>query len=531
MKALPIGIQSFEKMRKKGCLYVDKTREILQLITSGDIYFLSRPRRFGKSLLVTTMAEIFQGNKSLFEGLYIYDKYDWTTHYPVIIIDWNRVYHATAEAMESEMGIFLDRIASSYQISLTQTYASGKFEELISRVYEKTGSQVVVLVDEYDMPLLDVLNNPVELGLIRTFLQSFYKVLKGTDGFLKFVFFTGVSKFAKVSIFSGMNSPEDITMDKKYATICGYTQEELEANFEEYIHEFARESEATYNEIITSIRQWYNGYSWDGTTTVYNPFSTLLMFSKMELTNHWFSTGTPTFLINQIKKRNDVKYLLEPVQVSSDGFDNFEPDSISTKLLLFQTGYLTVKRVAKKRFGAGLTYTLGIPNEEVRQSLMNHLVSSYAECEVTDTVELRDYMLQELFDGDVSAFQRNMQAMFANIPYQLHIPCDAYYHSLLLLWLNMLGFKALGEVSTSIGRIDAVWTWEDRVVIAEVKHSEKSTLETLLQEAFDQIHDRRYYEGYAGDNRRIALLAIAVAGREIECRMEELNVYSDCKDK
>ena len=183
---------------------------------------------------------------------------------------------------------------------------------------------------------------------------------------------------------------------------------------------------------------------------------------------------------------------------------------------------MTIKSIAKSRFGQQLQYTLGIPNEEVRQSLMNHLVRSYAGCPVSDTTELRDYILQQLFDGDVSAFQRNMQAMFARIPYQLHIPCDAYYHSLLLLWLNMLGFEALGEVPTNIGRIDAVWTWKDRVVIAEIKHSEKDTLETLLKEAFDQIHDRRYYEGYTGNNRRIALLAIAVAGREIECRMEEM---------
>jgi len=522
MKTLPIGIQSFDDLRTRKCLYIDKTKDILRLITSGKIFFLSRPRRFGKSLLVSTIAELFKGNKSLFEGLYVFDKYDWTLQYPVIIIDWNRINHANAEVMESETCIFIDRLASSYGISLMQKIASGKFDELIERLYEKTGSQVVVLVDEYDMPLLDALDNPIELGLIRKFLQSFYKTLKGTDKYLKFVFLTGVSKFAKVSIFSGMNSPEDITMDKKYASICGYTQDELEENFKEYLHDFAQESQVTDNEIIDSIRHWYNGYSWDGVTTVYNPYSTLMMFRKKELTNHWFSTGTPTFLINQIKKRNDVKYLLEPVLISSDGFDNFEPDSISTSLLLFQTGYLTIKNVAKSRFGQQLQYTLGIPNEEVRKSLMQHLASSYTGCPVTDTTELRDYMLQQLFDGDVSAFQRNMQAMFARIPYQLHIPCDAYYHSLLLVWLNMLGFEVLGEIPTNIGRIDAVWTWEERVVIAEVKHSEKGSLESLLKEALEQIHDRRYYEGYAGNNRRIALLAIAVAGREIECRMEEL---------
>ena len=522
MKALPVGIQSFADLRNKNFLYVDKTEEIHRLITSGKIYFLSRPRRFGKSLLVSTLAELFSGNKSLFEGLYIYDKYDWTQQYPVITIDWSNIKHSTAEAMESEMCTFIDRIALSHQISLMHNYASSRFAELIERMYEKTGRQVVVLVDEYDMPILDALNNPTELEPIRNFLQSFYKVLKGTDAYLQFVFLTGVSKFSKVSVFSGMNSPDDITIDRQYSTICGYTQDELVRDFEEYINDFALTRQVTPNEIIESIRHWYNGYSWDGITTVYNPYSTLLLFRKKTFSNHWFSTGTTTFLIHQIKKRNDVKYLLELTQISSDGFDNFEPDKMDTKLLLFQTGYLTIKSVAQSRFGEELEYTLGIPNEEVRKSLMQHLVSSYTENSLSETSAMRDLMLQQLFDGDVSAFQRNMQAMLARIPYQLHISCDAYYHSLLLLWLNMLGFDVLGEVQTNIGRIDAVWTWEDRVVIAEIKHSEKGTLESLLQEAFEQIHDRRYYGPFACNNRRIALLAIAIAGREIECRMEEL---------
>ena len=521
MKALPVGIQSFVDLRKKDYLYVDKTREIHHLITSGKIYFLSRPRRFGKSLLVSTLEELFRGNKLLFEGLYIYDRYDWTQQYPVITIDWSNIKHSSAETMEIDMCRFLSEIAEPYQITLLSQFASSRFAELIKRLYEKSGRQVVVLLDEYDMPILDVLENPAELALIRTFLQEFYKVLKGADKYLQFVFLAGVSKFAKVSIFSGMNSPDDITLDKKYATICGYTQDELEKNFKEYIHDFAQATQVTDSEIIESIRHWYNGYSWDGITTVYNPFSTLLLFRKEEFSNHWFSTGTPTFLIDQIKKRNDVEYLLEPVKISSDGFDNFELNSISTKLLLFQTGYLTVKSVTKSQFGSKMEYTLGIPNGEVRESLMKHLVSSYTECDVSDTGDYRERMLQQLFDGDVSGFQRNMRAQFARIPYQLHIACDAYYHSLLLLWLNMLGFDVLGEVPTDIGRIDAVWKWKDRVVIAEIKHDEKDTLESLLQEAFDQIHKRRYYESFAGNNNRIALLAIAIAGREIECQIDE----------
>ena len=524
MQTLPVGIQSFADLRNRNYLYVDKTQEIHRMIASGKIYFLSRPRRFGKSLLISTLAELFAGNKSLFEGLYIYDKYDWTQQYTVITVDWSRLKHSTAQEMEDDMCTFIEKIATSHQISLKHRYASSRFGELIECLYEKTGRQVVVLIDEYDMPILDAFNNSTDSEPVRNFLQSFYKVLKGTDQYLRFVFLTGVSKFAKVSIFSGMNSPDDITMDKKYATICGYTQEELEANFEEYIHDFAGNHRVTTHELVETIRYWYNGYSWDGRQKVYNPFSILLLFRKEEFTDYWFASGTPTFLINQIKKRNDVKYLLEPAQIPSTGFDNFEPDAIDTKLLLFQTGYLTVKSVSKSEFGEQLEYTLGVPNEEVRQSLIQHLVGSYAVCSVSEAADLRRLMMQHLFNGEASAFQQNMQAMFARIPYQLHIPCDAYYHSLILLRLSMLGFDVTSEMPTNNGRIDAVWKWKDRVVIAEIKHSENGKVESLLQEAFEQIHDRRYYERFVGKNNRVALLAIAIANRQITCKMEELKL-------
>ena len=522
MQLLPVGIQSFANLRNGGYLYVDKTKEIHRLITSGRIYFLSRPRRFGKSLLVSTLEELFSGNKSLFEGLYIYDKMDWSQQYPVITIDWSVVKHSTAEEMERDTCTFLAGIAASHQITLKSEYASSRLNELIVRLYKKNGRQVVVLVDEYDMPILDALDNSKEFDSIRYFMQAFYKVLKGADKYLRFVFLTGVSKIAKVAIFSGMNSPDDITMDAQYATICGYTQDELENNFEEYINDFALAQQMKTGEIIESIRRWFNGYSWDGHTTVYNPFSTLLLFRKRVFANYWFASGTPTFLVDQIKKNNDVKFLIEPSELFSSEFDSYKPDAFETKLLLFQTGYLTVKNVTKSRFGEQMKYTLGVPNNEVRQSMMEHLVSSYAEYPVSETATKRDRMLNQLFDGDVSSFRRDLQEMFAHIPYQLHIPCESYYHSLFLVWLNMLGFEVNGEVSTDKGRIDAVWTWEERVVVTEIKYADKGSIKLLLQEAFEQIYDRRYYERYLGNNRRVALLAIAFAGKEIACRMEEI---------
>ena len=521
MQKLPIGIQSFAKLRKEGCLYIDKTEDIYRLISSGTTYFLSRPRRFGKSLLLSTLEEVFKGNKDLFEGLYIYDKIDWTQKYPVIKIDWSKIQHKTSDEMEHDMSEYLGLLASQYQISLTSEFASGRFNELIILLHEKYG-KVVILIDEYDMPILDALDKPDTLGEIRSFLQSFYKVIKGNDEHLRFVFLTGVSRFAKVSIFSGLNNLNDITMDTKFATICGYTQDELLSSFSEYITDFARSEHVSETEVMETIRRWYNGYSWDGKTSVYNPFCTLLLFDKMSFNDYWFSSGTPTFLINMIRERNDARLVLEPTQISSVGFDSFDPATMDTKLLLFQTGYLTVKNVARSRFGETLTYTLGIPNEEVHRSLMTYLVAGYASCPVSETAPMREQMLEQIFDGDAASFERSMKEMFARIPYQLHIPREAYYHSLLLLWLNLLGFDVIAELPTDKGRIDAVWTWDDRVVIAEIKYADEGDCNSLLDDALHQIKERRYYERFAGNNHRVAFLAIAFAGKDIACRMEEI---------
>ena len=523
MKPLPIGIQSFADLRKGGYLYVDKTQDIHRMITSGKTYFLSRPRRFGKSLLVSTLEAIFKGKKELFEGLYIDDKIDWEPH-PVIKIDWSKIKHDSAQEMEIDMSDYLKGLATDYQITFTREFASGKFDELIACLHEKSGKQVVILVDEYDMPILDSLKKHDIVADIRCFLQSFYKVIKANDEHLRFVFLTGVSKFAKVSVFSGLNNPNDITMDEKYVSICGYTQDELMSYFAEHIADFASSEKVSENEIVESIRRWYNGFSWDGNTFVYNPFSTLILFDKKRFSDYWFASATPTFLIDLVHERNDVKLLLESTQIQASGFDSFEPAKIDTKLLLFQTGYLTVKSVARSRFGEELVYTLDIPNREVRQALMTHFVAAFASFPVSDTAPMRNRMLEQLFDGDTAAFERSIQEMFARIPYQLHIPREAYYHSMLLLWLNLLGFEVMAEIPTDKGRIDAVWTWEERVVIAEIKYANRGACEKLLNDAFAQIKKNRYHERYGGNNRRIAFLAVAFAGKKIACRMEEFKI-------
>ncbi|MDR3188085.1 MAG: ATP-binding protein [Prevotellaceae bacterium] len=523
MQKLPIGIQSFESLRENEFLYVDKTQKIYQLVTSGRVFFLSRPRRFGKSLLVSTLGALFRGEKKLFEGLYIYDKWDWEQRFPVIRLDFGGRAHSSGEELMTSLTDFVEAQASAYHLSLVQNALPDKFMELLTKLHQSTGQQVVMLVDEYDKPITDHLSNLEVAEANRKILQAFYQVLKAADEHLRFIFLTGVSKFAKISIFSGLNNLNDVTMDDKYATICGYTQAELESCFAEHIAEMAEYHKQTREEIIAEIRRWYNGYSWDGATSVYNPFSTLLLFDKKLFIDHWFATGTPTFLVNLIKTRNDAKVLLEPVQVQSTTFDSFEYHALDTKLLSFQTGYLTVKKREKSMFDNTLVYTLGFPNEEVRMALMGHMVGSYAACPISDTFSLREHMMRQLAEGNAPSFERSMQEMFARIPYQLHVPREAYYHSLLLLWLNLLGFKVDAEVPTDKGRMDAVWTWGDRVVIAEIKYAEKGKIEPLLKKALTQLLYRRYHERYAGAKKRIALLAVAFAGKEIACRIKELS--------
>jgi hypothetical protein len=523
MKLLPIGIQSFSKLREKDFLYVDKTKEIHQLITTANTVFLSRPRRFGKSLLLSTFEEVFKGNKSLFEGLYIYDKIDWTEQYPVIRIDWSAIRHSTKEEMERSTSFFISKLAETqHQIRLTAEYASDRLSELIELLHQKTNSQVVILIDEYDMPILDALHkSPAEIGEIRDFLHSFYKILKASDEHLRFIFLTGVSKFAGVSIFSGLNNLNDITLDDRYASICGYTQQEMESAFPEYIDAVAQHVGLSSARVLEGIRFWYNGYSWDGKTPVYNPFSTLLFFDKREFSNYWFRTGTPTFLIELLKKRNRLESVLEPMTVQPLAFEGFDPIQMDEVPLLFQTGYLTVKR--KEIVELQSEYTLEVPNNEVKQSLLLALLTAYSDYPLYKTDNLKERMQQQLLSGDVSGLERSLREMLAYIPYPLHIEKEAYCHSLMLLWLKLLGFDIQGEILTNTGRIDAVLKFRGQVVIAEVKFQpEEGKIDKLLDDAINQIKEKKYYEPFWGE-QNVSLLGMAFSGKEIGCRMEKIN--------
>jgi hypothetical protein len=420
--------------------------------------------------------------------------------------------------MEESLIFHLTRIARNYQITLTAKNAPDCFIELIESLHEQSNNKkVVILVDEYDKPITAHLMDS-HLETIRIDVHNFYQVMKSSDEHLKFVFLTGVSNFSGLSIFSALNNPRDITLHESYATICGYTQEELESNFSEYIDRAAEYLKMTRKEVLKQIRYWYNGYTWDGETAIYNPFSTMNFFDNKIFDNYWFSTGTPTFLMDIIQRRNNTNIVLEPIVVDSNVFRGYEPTNIDEIPLLFQTGYLTIKQ--RELIGGIPLYTLGIPNMEVNESLLLHLLTAYGKYPDDRYVNtLRRTIQHQITNADATGFADSLNSLFASIPSGLHIPQESCYHSLSLMWLNLVGFKPRGEEHTSIGRLDMVWEQPNLTVIVEMKYHAKNKIDTLLKAAMKQIHDKRYYDKYSG---KILLIGMAISGRQSGCCMEEL---------
>jgi hypothetical protein len=410
----------------------------------------------------------------------------------------------------------LKKIAQHYQLTLEAESAIRCFGELIKSLHAQTGKQVVVLIDEYDKPITSHLSDSC-LKAVQTAVHDFYQVMKGADEHLQFVFLTGVSNFSGLSVFSALNNLDDITLQKKYTVICGYTQEELERNFSEYISSAAKYLEMTGEHLLEQIRYWYNGYTWDGKTAIYNPFSTLNFFKVQEFADYWFRTGTPTFLIDIIQRRNSMGGVLEPIAVDESVFDEYDPTDIDEVPLLFQTGYLTVKQ--KELINGSPQYTLGVPNSEVNKALLQCLLKAYGKYPVTQIDDLRKTMERQISECDETGFARSLEAMIASVPYELHIPRESYYHSLMLIWMRLLGFRIRAEEHNNLGRADAVWEQPGLTVVAEVKYHAEKTTEVLLSEALAQIHERRYYNKYPG---KVIILGIAFSGKQTGCHMEEL---------
>ncbi|MEZ4711949.1 MAG: AAA family ATPase [Caldilineaceae bacterium] len=495
---MPIGEQFFARLRARAMIYVDKTEQIYGLMNTGAQLFLSRPRRFGKSLLVTTLKEIYQGNKALFQGLWIEDKLDWEPH-PVLLINFNDLDYreqSLAQALTKHM----DDLAREHQITLIADEYKEKFRELIQKL--SAHGEVVLLIDEYDKPITDLLENEQKTQEHVAVLKNFYSVLKSVEAeALIFTFITGVSKYGKISIFSDLNNLLDITMDRRFATLLGYTQTELEHYFADYLIRLAQTYAVSHAELIQQIAFWYDGYSWDGDHRVYVPFSTLVFLEQQNFANHWFATGTPTFLIKLLHRHGIPAYDLEMLQADSTLLESADVHNMSALSLLFQTGYLTVKQVHKSLMGD--SYELGYPNYEVTRSFQQHLLADYLNQNI-DVVRssLLNKLQQMLSAQNLDGFITIFQAVFANIPSHLFLAQEAYFHSVVYLVLKLLGFAVYAERPTNLGRIDAVLEMPQLVYVLEFK---MSSAEVALQ----QIRDRQYAQSFADGDRPVILIGIA----------------------
>jgi hypothetical protein len=521
MDNLPLSIQSFGKLRTNNYIYVDKTKDILNLISSETSYFLSRPRRFGKSLLLSTIENVFLGNKELFKDTYIYDKWDWDEVFPVVRIDFGVRSHRSAEKLKRSLNTFLKEIAKENNFELCYEDYDDKFGELIKKLHDRHGKKVVVLVDEYDKPILDNISKSDVLDDMKEILHDFYQVLKSQDDYLRFVFLTGVSKFVGTSIFSGLNSPKDITLSKNFSTICGYTQDELESYFHDYIPILGVEYGMDGETVLENVRRFYNGYSWDGLNFVYNPQSTLSLFDERSFNNYWFKTGTPTFLLALLKKSRDLGMILSEVEAGSEISDSYDPGDIPVVPLMFQSGYLAIKKVDSVDLFP--TYVLGIPNEEVRYSIVKNLLNVYTDYPLSQVDSLKNRMKRSLLSRDGECLSLNLREMFVNVPFNLYVDKESYYHTVFIIWLYLLGFKIDGEVITDKGRIDAVILMDKEAYIVEIKFG-KENIDKLVEDALNQINTKRYYEKYFAYN--INFLGVAYVDKDVKCKFKELNVSS-----
>ena len=498
MKDLTSSVYSFENLINGNFLYVDKTEYIWQLIRPANaMYFLSRPRRFGKSLTLSTLKAVFEGKKELFKGLALYGKqYDWKTH-PVIHLDMANCDIQTPEELSDYLNDLLINIASSFDLNLRGELLTTRFENLITDI-AKLGS-LVLLVDEYDKPILNNITNPKVKEILQV-LKGFYSNIKKAGNDLRFAFITGVSKFCHVSLFSDLNNLTDITMDARYAAMLGYTQEELETNFSDRIAALA--GDRSIDEFKEEIKAWYDGYRFEeNAKTVYNPVSLAKFFETGgKFNNYWFSTGTPSFLLELIKKQrfNFEEVLNTPV--SNFAFDAYEIDRINPLTLLLQTGYLTIDR-AVKRYG-DTVYQLRFPNLEVKGSFETYL-AGHCSGLMADQVKDSVYKLADAVTaGDVDGFLEAMKVFFAQVPYDVHLKNENNFRLLFFSIFMLLGISIEAESKTNEGRIDAVASNEGFVFVFEFK------LDQTKELALDQIKKRDYYRRYMNSGRKIFLVGV-----------------------
>ncbi len=500
---LPIGIQVFRDLREEDYLYVDKTEFVHRLATEGKFYFLSRPRRFGKSLLLSTLKELFLGSKELFHGLWIENRWDWTKKNPVVHISFAGTGYAEI-GLDKAMLEIIGRIARQHGLALSSGSYAARFRELLEILHARDG-KVVVLIDEYDKPIIDYLENTDIAAINRNILREFYVVLKDAQEYLRFVFITGISRFSKVSIFSALNHLDDISMDKRFATSCGYTQAELTGVFSDYLAKTADQMEMTMPELLAEMKRWYNGYSWDGETSLYNPFCILLFLKNEAFGKYWFLSGTPD-LLAQIARREQL-YDLDVVETTFEAFESFDVESLNLQALLFQTGYLTVKSF-DRRTGS---YVLGYPNFEVRSAFLTFLVGEYTSISREKVTPLIIKLENAFLKDDLQQAVSLINTLLSGVPHHIFDGAnEAYFHSLVHVIFSLLGSFIESEVNTSAGRIDSVVQTAGFVYILEFK------LNASAQVALDQIIDRNYAQKYRHLEKTIIGVGINFSGKRKE---------------
>ncbi|MBM7560417.1 AAA family ATPase [Marinitoga litoralis] len=485
MKKLPIGIQDYKEIIEGNYIYVDKTKYIFDLIDNGKYYFLSRPRRFGKSLTISTLYYIFKGEKELFKDTYIYDKWEFK-EYPIIKLDMSDNVLKDLESFLKSLDNNIEKIYIEYGITSDIDDVSMKFGNLIEFLNKKYNEKVVILIDEYESPILEHINNKKEAEKIRGYLREFYKKVKTKDEYIKFVFITGITKFTKTGVFSALNNLNDISLDNDYSQMLGYTQEELEYYFDEYIKETSEKLEITKNELLQEMKKYYNGFSFDGEHFVYNPFSILKFFQKKEFENYWFESGSPSFIYEYIKGKKVTYEDLTKYPVSAMDFSSREIEDAKANIFFAQAGYLTFKGI--KRYGLRKKYILDYPNIEVKNSFSELILEANYGLEEIEEIENIIYELVE--KNKVEDLIEEIKRIISAIPYNLHQNRESYYHSLIYTILASAGLNVTAEELTNLGRIDLVLEHNDKIYLFEIK------LDKSAKESIEQIKEKKYYEKY-----------------------------------
>jgi hypothetical protein len=499
----PIGIQDFRKIREEGFVYIDKTEQIFRILKNGDYFFLSRPRRFGKSLLLSAIKELYKGEKELFKGLWIEDQWNWEEQHPVIHLKF-ATFSYKDNPLKEAIAFGLKREAENLGIELNESKFQNPLEDLIRKAYQKYGQKVVLLVDEYDKPIIDYLDDIEQAEANRETLKNFYSVIKDSDPFLELVFITGVSAFSKVSIFSELNNLENLTLSRFSYSLLGITEKEIERFFPEQWKEVDREK----------MRSWYNGYSWGGEERLYNPFSLLRFFKEgYQYKNFWFETGTPTFLIKELKKHQ--YYNIDHLEVSENQLNSFIISALNPTSLLFQTGYLTIDHYDKDLF----LYTLRYPNQEVRFSMQQYLLQAYQDNLAVDPLSPVVRLLKALRTNDMETVISTINSLFASIPYDLwQKENEHFYHALVHLIFSLLGTYIRSEVHTSQGRCDALVENERYIYVFEFK------LDGSAEEALQQIREKGYLAPYLDSEKE--KVAVGINFSTEEKAVEEWRVES-----